>query len=257
MHEDEIALETPEHARIELELAGVGSRFLAGLVDSFIQAALMAAIAAIVGWLRWRMTGDASKLGISLIVVLISAMLLIIGYYVVFELIWGGQSPGKRWAGLVVVREDGGPIGLQESAVRNVLRLIDMLPAVYTIGMISIFLTRRCQRLGDLAAGTLVVKVREWEPRGLEDHAPSAPSQPPLFEDPLVARARLHVSSLTPRERDTVQRFVERRAELAPDTRRQLAAKIAAGLWQKFPALQPQDAPDPEVFLELIHRALQ
>ena len=255
MHEDEIVLETPEHARIQLELAGLGSRFLAGFIDSCIQLAAMAVIAITVGWLRWRMTGDASKIGVSLVVVLVSAMLLIIGYYMVFELVWGGQSPGKRLAGLVVVRQDGGPIGLQESAVRNVLRLVDMLPAVYTVAMISIFLTRHSQRLGDLAAGTLVVKVREWKPREMQEPAPSTPAPPP-FEDPLVARLRLHVTSLTPSERDTVLRFVERRAELDPKARRELAARIATGLWQKFPALQPQDVPDPEVFLELLHRAL-
>jgi uncharacterized RDD family membrane protein YckC len=256
MHDDEFVLETPEHARIEFELAGVGSRFLAGFVDSFIQTGILAAIAITVGWLRWRMTGDLGRMSTTAIVAIISAMLLVIAYYMVFELLWGGQSPGKRLAGLVVVREDGGPIGLQESAVRNVLRLVDMLPAVYTLGMIFIFLTRRCQRLGDMAAGTLVVKVRQWQPQGLQEPLPAPDAPISLPDDPLVARARLHVGSLTPRERDTVQRFVERREELAVATRRELAARIAAGLWPKFPALQPQDVPDPEVFLEVIHRAL-
>lgn len=82
------------------------------------------------------------------------------GYYVFFELVWHGQSPGKRWIGLRVIKEGGYPIGFADSAIRNLLRIIDFLPFDCTVGVVVMLLDRRSRRLGDLAAGTLVVKER-------------------------------------------------------------------------------------------------
>ena len=258
MHEEHVALETPEHVRLHLELAGVGSRFLAGFVDSLLQAVLIVGIGLAIGYGRWALTGDETRIWTNVAIVVVSSVLIIIVYYMVFELAWGGQSPGKRMAGLVVVRDDGSPIGFTESAIRNILRLVDLLPIYYTIGMASIFLTRNCKRLGDIAAGTIVIKVREFVPRELDEvpvEAEALPSEAGAFADPLVQRARAHVAALTPQESDTVARFMERRMELEPASRRAVAERIAESLRHKFPALSPQDAPDPEVFLEIIHQA--
>jgi hypothetical protein len=82
------------------------------------------------------------------------------GYYIFFEMLWNGQTPGKRWVGLRVIRTDGTPITLSESFIRNLTRLVDFLPAAYGIGIISMFLDKQSRRLGDLAAGTLVVHDR-------------------------------------------------------------------------------------------------
>lgn len=256
MHEERVTLETPEHVELHLELGGVGSRFLAGFIDSLAQLALIAGLGLAAGYSRWAITGDPTKIGMNVAIVVFSSMLIIIAYYIIFELAWGGQSPGKRMAGLVVVRDDGGPVGLSESAVRNILRIVDILPVYYTLGMAFIFLTRKCKRVGDLAAGTIVIKVRETAPRAVLQ-APPAPAGegPAELTDALVLRARAHIAALSPQELDTVARFVERRAELEPDGRRAVAARIAEGLRHKFPALSPQEAPDPEVFLEIIHQA--
>jgi len=82
------------------------------------------------------------------------------GYYIFFEMLWNGQSPGKRWVGLRVIRTDGTPITLSESFIRNLTRFVDFLPAGYGIGILSMFLDKQSRRLGDLAAGTLVVHDR-------------------------------------------------------------------------------------------------
>ncbi|MEK7327557.1 MAG: RDD family protein, partial [Chloroflexota bacterium] len=82
------------------------------------------------------------------------------GYYILFEMLWNGQSPGKRWVGLRVIRTDGTPITLTESIIRNLVRLVDFLPAYYGVGVVTMFINEQSRRLGDLAAGTLVVHDR-------------------------------------------------------------------------------------------------
>src|SRR5215510_11634669 len=90
----------------------------------------------------------------------LASFVLFWGYYIFFEMLWNGQTPGKRWVGLRVIRTDGTPITLSESFIRNLTRLVDFLPAAYGIGIISMFLDKQSRRLGDLAAGTLVVHDR-------------------------------------------------------------------------------------------------
>jgi hypothetical protein len=82
------------------------------------------------------------------------------GYYIFFEMLWNGQTPGKRWTGLRVIRTDGTPITLSESLIRNLTRIVDFLPAAYGVGIITMFIDKRSRRLGDLAAGTLVIHDR-------------------------------------------------------------------------------------------------
>jgi uncharacterized RDD family membrane protein YckC len=89
------------------------------------------------------------------------------GYYVFFEILWNGQTPGKRWVGLRVIRADGTPITLSESLIRNLARLVDFLPAMYGVGVITMFIDKQSRRLGDLAASTLV--VRDRAPIALQD----------------------------------------------------------------------------------------
>src|SRR5439155_10322840 len=95
------------------------------------------------------------------------------GYFVFCEMTSGGRSLGKALVGLRVVRDGGFPISLRESLVRNLLRLVDVLPWYYTVGLVSIVLSRDGKRLGDLAAGTIVVRLDRPEP------APPLPDAPP------------------------------------------------------------------------------
>ena len=97
-------------------------------------------------------------IGIAIAVLLIFVLLW--GYFIFFELTWNGQTPGKRAAGVRVLTSRGEPVTLVHTLVRNVLRIVDALPSFYMVGVISILVTRRSQRLGDLAAGTVVVRER-------------------------------------------------------------------------------------------------
>ena len=140
-------ISTPEGVDVELTLAGIGSRFIAALFDFMIEFAIILAA----GFLLGVVGGDGSgwaNAGFAIIF-----FLVFFGYDVLFEVRARGRTPGKRWTGLRVVRTSGQPVTFVPSSIRNVMRLVDMLPAppLYAVGMASIFVTGKNQRLGDLA----------------------------------------------------------------------------------------------------------
>src|SRR5579859_1276777 len=155
--EDRLTLDTPEGVQLELTLAGVGSRFTAALVDYLIQGVILLALGLVLGY---GVGVDPGAGGFALAIFSICFFLVFTGYDVSFEVLNAGRTPGKRLNGLRVVRESGAPVTFATSAVRNVLRLIDILPGWYIVGIASILITGRNQRLGDLAAGTVVVRDR-------------------------------------------------------------------------------------------------
>lgn len=230
-YEDRLTIATPEGVDLELTLAGVGSRFASALVDYLIQAAIIIALGVIVG-VGAGLSPDANGFAAAIWTVL--AFLLFVGYDITFEVLSSGRTPGKRLNGLRVVREDGGPVTFPISAVRNVLRIVDILPGTYLVGMASILVSGRNQRLGDLAAGTLVVRERKVTP-------------PPLWL-PARPAPTLDTSGIDQLELAAVRSFLARRYELTADARIQLAAELAAKLRPKVGGAVA-DAPD-EVFLE-------
>jgi hypothetical protein len=165
---------------------------------------------------------------------------------VAFETLASGRTPGKRAAGLRVVRLGGEPVGFMGSAVRNLLRLIDMQPGIlYAVGAVTILFSRRNQRLGDLAAGTLVVRERR---------APLPTPRPPVTDFAVADRyAAWDVSSVTSFELVTVRRFLERRWELDPAARGRLGWELAERLRPKVVGASP--GLHPEQFLEALAEA--
>ena len=162
-YEDRLSIPTPEGVDLELTLAGVGSRFVAGLLDQVVQWSVIIALMVLAGVLRdgdglGGAEGAAATLAMAAFVVLVFAVQLL--YDVSFETLASGRTPGKRWTGLRVVRLDGAPVGFVTSAVRNLLRIVDVLPGFYGVGLVAVLASRRNQRLGDMAAGTLVVRER-------------------------------------------------------------------------------------------------
>ena len=137
-----------------MSLAGLGSRFVALLVDVFLMGLVLAAVV-----VALRVTDTGGFAAGAILALTVFSLLFV--YPTAFELGAAGQTPGKRWNNLRVVHDDGSPLTFRSSALRNVLRLVDLLPGLYLVGAIAIFATRTNQRLGDLAAGTLVVR----EPR--------------------------------------------------------------------------------------------
>jgi uncharacterized RDD family membrane protein YckC len=232
-YEDRVRIATPEGVDLELTLAGVGSRFSAALIDFVIQISLLIALAvaffladAFGGW------GDA------LFTVL--GFLLFAGYDVLFEVFASGRTPGKRLNGIRVVRLDGSPVRFLTSAVRNSLRLID-IQFIYLVGIVCILVTSKNQRLGDLAAGTLIVRER----LGASRKGAPAPAVPAAV--PAGDWQTWDVGGVTAEELVAVRSFLERRDELTIEARAQLAEELAAGLQQKVPGLT--DGVPPETFL--------
>jgi uncharacterized RDD family membrane protein YckC len=228
MIDDSYDLRTPEQIDLQYDLAGLGSRFLAMLLDSVIQGALMMAVAMVFGLgaaLLGRSLGDLfSRGGNVLIVVGVSVAGLLIfavfwGYFIFFELVWNGQTPGKRAAGIRVLTARGEPVTVVHSLVRNVLRIVDALPSAYMIGAICILVTPRSQRLGDLAAGTIVVRERHAEiPRALP------PLDPSLALPPHLAGVFTSADVLLARD------FVRRAPYLLPARRAELSRQVVGTL---------------------------
>lgn len=155
-----VVVETPEGADFQFVIAGAGPRSMAWLLDRLIQFGIIAVISILAMFLV--PFGEAGA-GLGMGGILIMSFLLDWFYFALFEGYWNGQTPGKRSCGLRVVRTNGTPIDPISAVGRNFLRAADMLPFFYTIGMISMLMTRRLQRLGDLVFDTMVIdERREW-----------------------------------------------------------------------------------------------
>lgn len=170
---EEYIIDTPENVTFRYEVVGIGSRFVGALIDTLlIGGGLLALglvtfilVAAVSGFdngdfLATDTAGTDWVLGVLLMGYALLNFVLIWGYYIFFELIWNGQTPGKRVAQTRVIRMDGQPMGLLENVVRNLVRVIDFLPTAYFLGLITMLCNRHARRLGDFAAGTVVVKAQ-------------------------------------------------------------------------------------------------
>lgn len=176
-------IDTPENVVFGYEVVGIGSRFLAALIDTTIIALLLLATNAILIFVVLRGL-DVESSGNSFVVALLSLISFAFfwGYYIFFEMRWNGSSPGKRQVGIRVIRGDGTPITLAESVIRNLIRLVDFLPGAYGLGLVTMFIDGKARRLGDLAANTLV--VREQTAVSLESL-----KQSDSKTDPVISRA--------------------------------------------------------------------
>jgi uncharacterized RDD family membrane protein YckC len=216
--EDRATILTPEQVEISYQLAGLGSRFIAVLIDTLVQLALAAAV--LIGFvLMVQVEGVLREYTWwQLAIALFAAFLIFNGYFIFFETVWNGQTPGKRATGIRVVREDGRPIAFAQAAIRNVVRLVDFLPVSYGLGVLTMLLNRSQRRLGDFAAGTIVI------------HDAAAERPRALRASVTVPAARLLSRRLRPEEYDLVRRFLLRRADLEPGVRAERAREIARAL---------------------------
>ena len=229
--DDQLTIRTPEGVELNLTLAGLASRVLASLLDGLIQsiAGGVLAITLVVIF-----NGQLGALGAGLLA--LALFLIFFGYPILFEVLDGGRSVGKRATGLRVVRLDGGPIGFGAAAIRNILRLIDILPGGYAVGAIAILATPHNQRLGDMAAGTVVIRERSTKVVPSVQSAPISSSY-----------GRLDVTAVTADEVALIRRYFERREALPEPRRLELAWDIARRISAKV-AL-PGELADPEGFL--------
>ena len=198
--DDRVTIATPEGVELELVLAGVGSRFAASLLDVVVQLGAIFALAIVLGPL--------GNNGFVLAVYLVAIFLILFAYDIALETWNRGRSIGKLAAGLRVVRAGGEPEGFLTAAVRNFLRIVDFLPAFYVVGVISILATSRNQRLGDLAAGALVVRERRPAMTPAATYLPPPPGGAPFLE--------WDVSGVSVDDVATLRQFLERRVSLSP-----------------------------------------
>ena len=263
LNPDQLSIDTPELVSIELPLAGLGSRFIALLVDYLLWggAFILIAIIAVVILTSLNIFSSSSVNwvagGLFLIVFLMHW-----GYFTLFEAFWNGQTPGKRVAKIRVIHQSGRGINFLESLGRNLLRAIDSLPSFYALGVATIFLTKRNQRLGDLVAGTLVVRDRETEapqwagttsrtftgPALAVDSPPLSHMAPPHLRVSLPAP---ELSKLSASDLEVLENFFARRLDMDLATRAALAGRISAALCTKSGLQIPSDT-SIETFLEAV-----
>lgn len=245
-YEDRISIDTPEGVALDLTLAGLGSRFVASVIDTAISWGIILALLLLIGLLASGSSsgggdGGGDGTGAVLFAFAVITVLLFLaqfGYYVLFETLASGRTPGKRLAGLRVVTETGAPVGFVASALRNLVRLVDILPGTYLVGTIAIFFSKRNQRLGDMAAGTVVVRER----RGVADI--------PLIAVGAQADNSWDVAGVSASDLATVRRFLARRATLTAAARDRLGNELAEVLRPKV--VGADDALDDEAFLETL-----
>jgi uncharacterized RDD family membrane protein YckC len=190
--DEQLTISTPEQVAFHYELAGIGSRFVASLLDHLIIGLVMFLIYcsafALIPALSLSGLSDDDTTTAGLYVVLAVLVLIIFlvfwGYFALFETVWHGQTPGKRAGRLRVIRRDGQPVHAGEVMVRNLVRIVDFMPGFYGIGLTTMFIDKDARRLGDMAAGTIV--VREGENTRLRDVQVAA-SAPAVYAPPLPA----------------------------------------------------------------------
>lgn len=223
-------MSTPEGVDVELVVAGLGSRFMSSLVDSAVQAALIFPLLVFAG---------VSELGVP--VAAVGGFLVIFGYPVVGDALLDGRTLGRRATGLRLVTEDGDRVGFLAAAVRNILRIVDFLPGLYSIGALAVMATTRNQRIGDLAAGTLVVRAApvrrgpvvpgagrvEAAAGGTDGAGPAdAPADVPLPE----GAGAWDLTRLSAEDVRVVRAFLARRHGLEPAARARVAGELARRL---------------------------
>lgn len=235
-----LRIDTPENVIFAYEVVGIGTRFMASLIDSLILVGGLLVVNITVVLLFQQLLAEARGW-----LAAISGLLsfaLFWGYYLFFELTWNGQSPGKRRLGIRVIRRDGTPITLVESLVRNLVRAVDFLPGGYGVGIVTMFIHPQACRLGDLAAGTLVVREQEEVTLSSLRAVPPLPRLYPPLEEP--ARPDWPVERLTAADVQLATEFLQRRARLADADTLALAIgkRLLARLGLADRAVRPEEA---------------
>ncbi|HEU0052576.1 MAG TPA: stage II sporulation protein M [Longimicrobium sp.] len=236
----QVEVETPEHVAVGYELADLGSRFTALLIDFCLVFFGQLAV-----WLALLMLGALAGLGTAMGtgvgagLAVLASFAIYWGYYVFFEGLRDGQTLGKKWMGIRVVQDGGYPVTFRAAAIRNLIRIVDLTPAC-GIGGLAMMLSPQTKRLGDMAAGTVVVRDRTGQPIP-EDAQPDA------------AAAALGSPRLSSEEFAALSMFVERAHSLAPEVRIRLAGTLTQRLERHFRDDPRRQTMGFDSFLALVH----
>ena len=209
-------IETPEQLRLDFAIAGIGSRFLALAIDTLIQFAIglvliiVLAILGALGFLKGSGLWALAFTGFAI-------FLLMFGYFAIFEIVWHGQTPGKKYAGIRVVKDSGRPLAPVETIGRNLLRIVDSLPGCYAIGIISALLSSQGKRLGDFVAGSVVVL-----------DSPVSALTPVWPTEQIAGPGISGAGPISLEDLRLIEQFIARRSAMSLDLRTKMAQQILA-----------------------------
>jgi uncharacterized RDD family membrane protein YckC len=243
---NKITLQTPESVELEFTLAGIGNRTQALMVDYVLLGGAIALVLFTRFTLFPQFIPAAKKWYLAITLLLTFGIL--VGYFIFFETIWQGQTPGKRYAKIRVIRDDGRPVGLSEATLRSLLRPID---DVLCIGFLMILLHKQEKRLGDMIAGTMVI----------QEESPSIDKKLVLsdrtesFADQLLEISNL--SLILPDDFASIREFLQRRQNLEPEARKTLSRQLALELKSILELEKLPFKSDGETFVETVFLAYQ
>ncbi|PYV16430.1 MAG: RDD family protein [Acidobacteria bacterium] len=236
---DKLTIETPELVPLDFPLAGIGSRFLAVAMDFLIQLVVSLSLVIVGMLLAFGFSlSDRGTMWLAAMGVLAYFLLQFV-YFAGFEALWNGQTLGKRQMHLRVIKDSGRPITVYDAVARNLLRIVDSLPGFYGVGIVSMLLSSKNQRLGDFVAGTVVVHEQP-----LADHAQGA-----WTSQPAAVSSSYDPSALTAEEYQLMEAFLVRREQLPQEVRLAIARRVMMRIGVKL-KISELDRQNPETLIE-------
>ena len=243
----DLVVATPERVSFGYQVAGLGTRAIAQILDLLILGGVLLGLtfAAIA-------IGQAGFDVVAYLLVIIGGFVVVFGYFWASEAFWSGQTIGKKLFRLRAVGHRGEPMTFMQAGIRNVVRIVDFLPYGYGVGLVVLFVNGKGKRLGDLAAGTIVVKDSEyiglWQLAGGQPSAPPPPPGAPPAQAPALpfapaTPAELILRRLDPDLRRFITSYARRRPELPVPMRAQLAGQVQASLSAAVPDVFNQHGP--------------
>ena len=250
MSEDQIRIDTPEQIQLEFPLAGIGSRFLAIALDTLIQTVLYVAgsfaLFAGAGLAKYLPSFGWISENWAIALVIIFLFSVYWGYFAFFEIIWKGQTPGKRLTGIRVIHQSGRPINVYEAIGRNLMRAVDWLPGMYIVGIVCMMISSQNRRLGDHVVGSVV--VHDKRPEQIRPDWTTTP--------PTAVESNPAIAKITPEELVLIETYLQRRLDLDAATRDMTAYKIAARISTKT-GIQRDPSQSLDDFLESIAKQVR
>lgn len=239
--DSDLVVATPERVSFDYQVAGLGTRAIAQILDLLIIGVILAAVYFVA--LAISIVGSVT----ATLVALVGSFVVIFGYFWVSESLWSGQTIGKKAFRLRTVGDRGEPLTFTQAGIRNIVRIVDFLPYAYGVGLIVLFANGKGKRLGDLAAGTIVVKDSDhvwlWQLPGARWPTAGAPITPPPPAYAPASASELTLRRLEPELRRFVSAYARRRPELSMEVRVRLATQVQSSLSTALPDVFAQYGP--------------
>jgi uncharacterized RDD family membrane protein YckC len=250
MTKPDYLISTPENVDLHLELAGLGNRALACLLDTVLTWVAITLVT-LLAWLLVvliQLPAIPSNVrailsGVTIMIATFVAFAITFGYYIYFEVFWHGQTPGKRVAQIRVIEQNGQPVSVSAVVIRNLIRVFD--EGLLLIGLLPMLIDKNERRFGDLAAGTLVIRER----------LPQLSTETIHLSNHLVSAATLDAGKISPQEYEILVSFLRRRDRLAKAHRPLVARKLEQHFRERLG--EPSTGEQSEHFLESVYKAYQ